>query len=282
MADRNEQTMISFKVDSVVKESAEAVLTGSGLNTSAYLGMCLRKLAQGGEVPFDLKVDSMFWVGEAKVSKAAAHIKSGAFHKALAIQSETGKFFEMELCRLLLKLACDEKTGAVIKVLFKDILESRIISGSSTSISLIRSCTDHIIVLITSSGDPYADDLVSQIRSIANQADERAASLIRKSNVIDLAKESTASNEAEEPGWDFELVDSIVATVLDTYKENKDQLAMRFVGAEFGFEEVEKASNKRDDLAELVEKASQKIDSDKEHEFEQMMIFAEMMNGSNR
>lgn len=42
MADRNEQSMISFKVDSVVKESAEAVLAGSGLNTSAYLGMCLR------------------------------------------------------------------------------------------------------------------------------------------------------------------------------------------------------------------------------------------------
>lgn len=281
MADRNEQTMISFKVDSVVKESAEAVLTGSGLSTSAYLGMCLRKLAQGGEVPFDLKVDSMFWIGEAKVSKAATYIKSGAFHEALAIQSEVGKLFEMEISEFLLKLACDDGTDEVTRVASKDFLTNGYIPLASTSISLIRSCVDRVALLVGSSGHPSADDLASRIRDIANQAGERAASLFGKSKILDLSEEPTVGNDVEGSAWNVELVDSIVATVLDTYEKNRDQLAMRFVGSEFGIEEVEQASNRLDNLVEQAKRAQQKIDSDNDREFENSMAFIKALKEIN-
>lgn len=278
MADRNEQTMISFKVDSVVKESAEAVLTGSGLSTSAYLGMCLRKLAQGGEVPFDLKVDSMFWIGEAKVSKAATYIKSGAFHEALAIQSEVGKLFEMEISEFLIKLACDDGTDEVTRVASKNLLTNGSIPLASTSISLIRSYVDRVALLTGSSGHPSADDLASGIRDIANQAGERAASLFGKSKILDLSEEPTVGNDVEGSAWNVELVDSIVATVLDTYEKNRGQLAMRFVGSEFGIEEVEQASNRLDKLAERVQ---QKIDSDNDREFENSMAFIKALKEIN-
>lgn len=282
MADRNEQSMISFKVDSVVKESAEAVLAGSGLNTSAYLGMCLRKLAQGGEVPFELKVDSMFWIWEAKVSKAVTYIKSGAFHEAIAIQTEVGKLFETEIEKLFLKLVASEETGAKSKDIFVDQLTSGFIPAAATSTSSIRSYTENIIPLISSIDEPSADNVVSQIRDIANQVEEKAASLVKNSKIIDLIEETTIGNNTEELRENVELTESIIETVLDAYEENRDQLAMRFVGSEFGIEEVAKVSIKRNAIMKYFERAQKKADQKKNHEFEQGVMLLEALNASNR
>ena len=89
MATQTNQTLINFKVDSLVKDSAEAVLSSLGLSTSAYLGMCLRKLAQEKSIPFELKFDPSFWVSEAVTSKAVNYIKEGIFKDIVEFRNST-------------------------------------------------------------------------------------------------------------------------------------------------------------------------------------------------
>lgn len=68
---------VNLKIDPVVKESAESVLANMGLNMSAFIGMCLRQLAQDREIPFTQKADSEFWAGEYRAYKAKRIIDSG-------------------------------------------------------------------------------------------------------------------------------------------------------------------------------------------------------------
>lgn len=68
---------VNFKIDPVVKESAESVLANMGLNMSAYIGMCLRQLAQDREIPFIQKADPEFWAAEYRAYKAKRIIDSG-------------------------------------------------------------------------------------------------------------------------------------------------------------------------------------------------------------
>ncbi|MDO5334584.1 MAG: type II toxin-antitoxin system RelB/DinJ family antitoxin [Coriobacteriia bacterium] len=88
MAEKNETTLVNFKVDSIVKESAEGVLSGMGLNLSSYIGMCLRQVAQEAGLPFTPKFDPEFWIDEAAVSKAAKIINSNIFGKYLKIKQD--------------------------------------------------------------------------------------------------------------------------------------------------------------------------------------------------
>ena len=68
---------VNLKIDPVVKESAESVLANMGLNMSAYIGMCLRQLAQDREIPFTQKADPGFWAAEYRAYKAKRIIDSG-------------------------------------------------------------------------------------------------------------------------------------------------------------------------------------------------------------
>ena len=141
-----------------------------------------------------------------------------------------------------------------------DQLTRGFIPAAATSTSSIRSYTENIIPLISSIDEPSADNVVSQIRDIANQVEEKAASLVKNSKIIDLIEETTIGNNAEELRENVELTESIIETVLDAYEENRDQLAMRFVGSEFGIEEVAKVSIKRNAIMKYFERAQKKAD----------------------
>lgn len=67
---------VNFKIDPVVKEAADSVLSGMGLNISAYVGMCLRQVAQDRKVPFKPTTNPGFWLGEEEVSKAIKILKN--------------------------------------------------------------------------------------------------------------------------------------------------------------------------------------------------------------
>lgn len=57
---------------------------------------------------------------------------------------------------------------------------------------------------------------------------------------------------------------------------------MRFVGSEFGIEEVAKVSIKRNAIMKYFERAQKKADQKKNHEFEQGVMLLEALNASNR
>ena len=102
--------LVNFKIDPVVKESADSVLSGMGLNMSAYIGMCLRKLAQDRSVPFELSVDADFWAKETVVSNVMRIINSGAFDSICALR-ETVKcqlidIYKIERTKMFNKM-CD-------------------------------------------------------------------------------------------------------------------------------------------------------------------------------
>ena len=65
--------------------------------TSAFLGMCLRKVAQDQEIPFELKADSKFWINEARVSKAAALLKNGTFFAVRSLKDEVDAGLEKRI-----------------------------------------------------------------------------------------------------------------------------------------------------------------------------------------
>ena len=88
---KNDTTLVNFRVDPVVKESAEAVLSGMGLNMSSYIGLCLRQLAQERTVPFTLAVDPKFWAAEEAVSSAMRIIEAGQFERAVEVDKDLSK-----------------------------------------------------------------------------------------------------------------------------------------------------------------------------------------------
>lgn len=79
---------VNVKIDPVVKESAESVLANMGLNMSAYIGMCLRQIAQDREIPFTQKADPGFWANEYRVYKTKRIVDSGILHPTFALYTE--------------------------------------------------------------------------------------------------------------------------------------------------------------------------------------------------
>ena len=67
---------VNFKIDPVVKESAESTLANMGLNMSAYIGMCLRQVAQDRKVPFIPSADPLFWNSECRIYKIKRMVES--------------------------------------------------------------------------------------------------------------------------------------------------------------------------------------------------------------
>lgn len=100
---------VNFKIDPVVKESAESVLANMGLNMSAYIGMCLRQLAQDREIPFIQKADPEFWAAEYRAYKAKRIIDSGLISQVPLLYDD-------------IKQAIDEAQYCILKGLIHGIL----------------------------------------------------------------------------------------------------------------------------------------------------------------
>ena len=94
---RENATLVNFRVDQTVKESAEAVLSAMGLNLSSYIGMCLRQVAQDRKVPFTPNVNPEFWMAENAVSNVMSLINSGIFSKAATVSFDIEKEVSMNI-----------------------------------------------------------------------------------------------------------------------------------------------------------------------------------------
>lgn len=250
MAERNEQTLVNFKIDAIVKESAEATLSSMGLSTSAYLGMCLRKLAQDRSLPFDLKLDPEFWIDEAQIGRAAELLRSGVLEKIATFRNRLlthiTECFANECAPLARELIT---SNAVIKDELsspdKDIarvLRSRVMGFNADvracdMASLLHFFSDPTWAEIASedsASDPYIKKLASELATFFEaQYAYITDSLLEFCTHEDI--ESTLRSESVAHGSALALaaeLDAVMSTVINEYEEHASSFSLRFVGAE--------------------------------------------------
>lgn len=102
---------VNLKIDPVVKESAESVLANMGLNMSAYIGMCLRQLAQTREIPFIQKADPEFWATEYRAYKTKRIVDSGIIPPVLYLYLQITKLIAEISAEIEVKMLAAEIDG---------------------------------------------------------------------------------------------------------------------------------------------------------------------------
>lgn len=252
IAERNDQSMVNFKVDSVVKESAEAVLSGMGLNTSAYLGMCLRKLAQSRKIPFDLKVDPDFWVAEAQVSIAASYLKTGLFYEADHVRRGMLLAASNRITEATANLGEeaalhgeDAKKTHLMQVAMESLqgmLKSFDPQSPEQMLSFARGV--HKIYEIDMLGLGESANLCTEpLSRISEDMEEILNDFFCSLETKEILKDLGLSVPPEDPTDRAEAVESYLRAVLDAYDSDSEQLSMRFVGSEFLISYAEKVAN---------------------------------------
>ncbi|WP_165173659.1 type II toxin-antitoxin system RelB/DinJ family antitoxin [Adlercreutzia sp. ZJ242] len=241
MKSNNATQLMNVKIDSVVKESAETVLTGMGLNMSAYVGMCLRQLAQDRKLPFVVSTDPDFWILEEQAAESARIIKSGFVDDV-----RDASYYSLDQKIELSKVADDATEEEILThFLFAfDVLDDHpdIISMASEGLylkSLLKDKADY--------SHEYFDELLSLVES-------RIDGLFAGSKII----EDYLDKPAEQYSFTekIDVLEYIKGRLFDTIECNKNGLRARFVGpnedtsllirAENWFDNSAKAEENRD------------------------------------
>lgn len=267
---------VNIKLDPVVKSSAEGVLSGMGLSMSAYVGMCLRQLAQDRRIPFAQTVDPDFWITETRVSAAKAHIDSGAFEAAWslfvkvrdefwkahkdagtsALNASIAQSDDLEFLTLwpLLNLLSEEDNRADLGSIGKVVAYGKQRPGTVRDKKALM--------------EPYPNGhlAVPLIDSFANAIEAVADATI---GAIDAALESEACLRDAIDGNPSELtdeekaaaLDAIIFLVLDVADDHKTNLSMRFVGSggQAKLEEVFACLRLAKQYQEWVSKADERV-----------------------
>lgn len=218
--ERNEQISINFKVDSGVKESAEAVLTGMGLNMSTYLGMSLRALAQSRKVPFDLEVNPDFWIEDAKAAEAADYVKSGIFADCYGFLSawstEAQAILITEVADPVFVKEMDEGNRSA----FLRELQALRRSFANDSLDVQKYALERVFRWSLSGATATIDATLDRIGQMLEE-EVRAFAAVGFPDLID----SDFASQAK-------AINGVVDFVIDVYEHNKDQFLLRFVGSE--------------------------------------------------
>lgn len=270
-AERNDQVMISFKVDSVVKESAEAVLTGMGLNTSAYLGMCLRKLAQSREIPFDLRVDSEFWVKEAQVATAASYLKTGLFAGANHVRRDMLMAADDCITESVVNMGKEaaahrgdtDKIDAIV-IAMKALREGACMFRASSPEQMLIFA--HNFPMLFEADVPGLAESASLCTDPLDHISEGMEKVLNdffcSPETIETLEDLGLSAPSEDPMDRAKAIESYLCTVLDAYADNGAQLAMRFVGSEFHITQVEQMESEIENAREKLKEVRRDRDND--------------------
>lgn len=240
---------VNIKLDPVVKGSAEGVLSGMGLSMSAYVGMCLRQLAQDRRVPFAQTVDPDFWVAEAKVNAAKAHIDSGAFDAAFGAYDKAAS----ELQDLLRRASAEaiSKTVAEFGPMRYEVLAAaQLISDHEDGLDLssagkVARIAKEYARELRRGGEAIqgtnADEAVGRMQRFLYDvyADGIEASCGKVGDIIDSAFDANTClrDVLNRDPSEFTIeekanaIDDVISTVLDVAEEHTSNLSMRFVGS---------------------------------------------------
>lgn len=241
---------VNFKIDPVVKGSAEAVLSGMGLNMSAYIGMCLRQLAQDRKIPFSQTIDPDFWVAEARISAAKSLIDCGAWSAVDDFHSKIIKIFEentskREVAAFIKASASLEEElpnesgftrnlnlQAISKIYYSDKCRFDDTSASRTVKSgkeMIDKIENNLLPMCKANSEiQFVNDLKALYESATNDADRIINDLLNNDHI-----KSALENDPEiyDDQSKLEIIEEIESTVLDVADRDPSSLSMRFVGS---------------------------------------------------
>ena len=292
MAERNEQSLVNFKIDVVVKEAAEATLSSMGISTSAYLGMCLRQLAQERKLPFSFEADPEFWIAEAQVGRAAELLRSGLFEKTIELRKRVGEHIIAETKKIRPRLVEDlqacrpsmnpdddlERTCMEGFTAFYVSFDAEI--GSKNFNELVRYFSNREMTSfleIIPSPYPWVKAVQETLSTLCSEESRfLVQSIVDFCTAEEIDSSSTGKMPAQEAVLDLaSKLDEIIDTVLDEYEEHGSSFSLRFVGAESYITIVQKAlADKKEalerweecgmaaKLEEQLEERKQKADED--------------------
>ena len=231
---QNEETVqnVNFKIDSVVKSSAEATLSSMGLNMSAYIGMCLRQLAQDRKIPFTQTIDPDFWTIEAQVSEAKSYIDSGMFSTIIELKTSLADKWAVLYKEMLSSFtfgSANSDSGLVAAFfLLKDwSFDKRSLSSLHESLDEFSLICDkvcglakgwHDLVLMKNFSKEMADYLNQKVDELFNENEYLKQCL--NTDVENI-------NDADKR----KILDDIYYTVINVAKRYKTDFSMRFIGA---------------------------------------------------
>ena len=253
MADNSKKkestTLVNFRVDANVKESAEAVLAGMGLNMSSYIGMALRQVAQERKIPFTPNVDAGFWVAEAAASDAMRAVESGMLD------------LEREMALALWKAYASEITKMGNEGLFKK-------TGLNEEIAIgvrFARISSHFFAA------------VETIEKLAkNDADLEACGRLRAS-LADAARHVLEGwdGDAELPDDPEEAVEALseaTNSALRAYENHRENLEMRFAQQGADSDAFATIAGLSEQMAEREEKMEKEQDEKRRNNEELAML----------
>ena len=269
---------VNIKIDPVVKGAAEGVLSGMGLNMSAYIGMCLRQVAQDRKVPFTQSVDPDFWIAESKVGEAKTYIESGAFSAAFDLYLRMKDEFNDSCWKASLSAYADRDSD-IPTFLMSQLAEAEAKTDLS-SVSNIISAGDALAVKIRSAGElsmatwkddeageggkRFCDAYAEGVESAAKKASETVAEALESEaslrSVIDCEPSNLTTDEKAS------VLDYIISTVLDVASEHPSNLSMRFIGSggQSELAHVFDALKATEDYREWLSKADERLQKSKD------------------
>lgn len=261
---------VNLKIDPVVKESAESVLANMGLNMSAYIGMCLRQLAQDREIPFAQKADPGFWAAEYRAYKAKRIIDSGimgpmfVLHVNLTCSIRNLKDDFLRLARnpehssspafkLTQNIAANLSLDESIGVFHMRLSEFAADIAEITEASIIDEAELKPIVLFKEGIEAMIAEIEDACHKIALDTPEldELAGIIFDTPADEL-------HEITRENCSFTLA-ALYSYVLDAYEANPESIAIRYTGQVGGgliTTLLESASGQREDLSKAKIKIS--------------------------
>lgn len=270
---------VNIKIDPVVKGAAEGVLSGMGLNMSAYIGMCLRQVAQDRKVPFTQSVDPDFWIAESKVGEAKTYIESGAFSAAFDLYLRMKNEFD-DSCRKAALSAYANRDSDIPVFLMSQLAEaeaktdlssvSNIISVGEALANKARSVGELFMATMKDNetsgegGKRFCDAYAEGVESAAKKASEAVAEALESEaslhSVIDCEPSNLTTDEKAS------VLDYIISTVLDVASEHPSNLSMRFIGSggQSELAHVFDALKAMEDYHEWLSKADERLQKSKD------------------
>lgn len=265
--ERNDQTLVNFKIDAIVKESAEAVLSGMGLNTSAYLGMCLRKLAQERTLPFDLKLDPEFWIAEAQVSKAVNILRSGFFFDMCALREEIIDDLSEKLVDLIPRIYAartqnstnfgSESSDFTVFLCWIQSIGYWIKAASFEELlDFLMKDVDNMQYIFDSDHQEYIDLIEALAEWKSNEIQTIKARITRLGTEKSVLPTISDGKDDDLAILCAQILDEKLDFVVSEYNQHRESFDLRFVGAEAYVSSVESYSTKRAEAKSAAEENS--------------------------
>ena len=229
---------VNIKIDPVVKESAESVLANMGLNMSAYIGMCLRKLAQDREIPFTQKADPEFWATEYRAYKTKRIVDSGIIKPVLDLYNDLGHFINSLEGTIQAKLVSVELSGTSPdtidfanemlgnmtfgKSLFETHMKVSSLLDSLSNLGKVKPFTVYKETL-----ESIDEKILDGCFEIAENSDIDIVELFSTVFDIDTTEDTDFAITRENSVM---IVDQLFSYAVDAYNENPDSIVLRYTG----------------------------------------------------